>query len=141
MARARGAARSPRPAGDEPRVVPAAFVAALLVATSAAFVVTEKLKLTRNPIVGPTVDKLFSPVCDCATDSAVIRFRLRRADRVSVEIVDGSGDVVRELARNRPQARRPRRPTSGTGGTATGGSSARARTGRASISTSSAGRS
>jgi hypothetical protein len=88
------------------RVVPAAFVAVLLVATSAAFVVTEKLKLTRNPIVGPTVDKkVFSPVCDCATDSAVIRFRLRRTDRVSVEIVDGDGDVVRELARNRPQPR------------------------------------
>jgi hypothetical protein len=87
------------------RIVPATLVAALLVATSAAFVVTEKLKLTRNPIVGPTVDKVFSPVCDCATDSAVVRFRLRRPDRVTVEIVDGGGDVVRELARNRPQGR------------------------------------
>lgn len=87
------------------RIAPAALVAALLVATSAAFVVTEKLKLTRNPIVGPTVDKVFSPVCDCATDSAEIAFRLRQADRVSVEIVDGDGDVVRELARSRPQPR------------------------------------
>ena len=43
------------------RLAPAALVAALLVATSAAFVVTEKLKLTRNPIVGPRVDKIFSP--------------------------------------------------------------------------------
>ena len=90
-----------------PRVLPAALVAALLVATSAAFVVTEKLKLTRNPIVGPTVDKVFSPVCDCSTASAVIRFRLRHADRVSVEIVDGNGDVVRELARDRSQGRAP----------------------------------
>jgi FlgD Ig-like domain len=87
------------------RLAPVALVAALLVATSAAFVVTEKLKLTRNPIVGPTVDKTFSPVCDCETASAAIRFRLRNADRVSVEIVDGSGDVVRELARSRPQGR------------------------------------
>ena len=87
------------------RIVPAAFVAALLVATSAAFVVTEKLKLTRNPIVGPTVDKVFSPVCDCSTASAVIRFRLRQPDRVTVEIVDGNGDVVRELARSRPHGR------------------------------------
>ena len=109
-----------------PRVVAGALVAALLVATSAAFVVTEKLKLTRNPIVGPTVDKVFSPVCDCSTASAVIRFRLRRADRVSVEIVDGDGDVVRELARSRPQGRAARRRTSGTGGTATAASSARA---------------
>jgi hypothetical protein len=87
------------------RLAPVALVAALLVATSAAFVVTEKLKLTRNPIVGPTVDKTFSPVCDCETASAAIRFRLRNADRVSVEIVDNSGDVVRELARSRPQGR------------------------------------
>jgi hypothetical protein len=90
------------------RIVPALLVAALLVATSAAFVVTEKLKLTRNPIVGPTVDKVFSPVCDCPTASAVIRFRLREADRLSVEIVDGDGAVVRELARNRPQGRAAR---------------------------------
>jgi hypothetical protein len=89
------------------RLAPAALVAALLVATSAAFVVTEKLKLTRNPIVGPIVGKVFSPVCDCPTDAAVITFRLRTPDRVTVEIVDGDGDLVRELARNRPQARRP----------------------------------
>lgn len=88
-----------------PRILPAALVAALLVATSAAFVVTEKLKLTRNPIVGPTVDKVFSPVCECSTASAAISFRLRRSDRVTVEIVDGGGDVVRELARSRPQGR------------------------------------
>ena len=88
------------------RIVPAALVAALLVATSAAFVVTEKLKLTRNPIVGPLLDnKVFSPVCDCPTASAAISFRLREPDRVSVEIVDDDGDVVRELARNRPQGR------------------------------------
>ena len=87
------------------RFAPAALVAALLVATSAAFVVTEKLKLTRNPIVGPRVDKIFSPVCDCATDTASITFRLREPDRVTVELIDAHGDVVRELARRRPQRR------------------------------------
>ena len=89
------------------RLAPAVLVAALLVATSAAFVVTEKLKLTRNPIVGPRVDKIFSPVCDCATGSATITFRLRNPDRVGVEIIDADGDVVRELARSRPQGRAP----------------------------------
>ena len=89
------------------RLAPVALVAALLVATSVAFVVTEKLKLTRNPIVGPRVGKIFSPVCDCRTDAAAISFRLRRADRVSLEIVDADGDVVRELARDRPQGRSP----------------------------------
>ena len=88
------------------RLAPAVLVAALLAATSAAFVVTEKLKLTPSPIVGPIVAKVFSPTCDCATESADIRFRLRRPDRVSVEIVDSDGDVVRELARDRPQGRR-----------------------------------
>jgi hypothetical protein len=48
---------------------------------------------------------VFSPVCDCATASAVIRFRLREPDRVSVAIIDGTGDVVRELARGRAQGR------------------------------------
>ncbi len=88
------------------RLAPAALVAALLVATSAAFVVTEKLKLTRNPIVAPHVDKLFSPTCDCTTDTASITFGLRTADRVTVEIVDSGGNVVSELARDRPQGRR-----------------------------------
>ena len=87
------------------RFAPAALVAALLVATSGAFVVTEKLKLTRNPIVGPRVDKLFSPVCDCATDTASITFRLRKPDHVTVEMIDAHGDVVRELARRQPQGR------------------------------------
>lgn len=89
------------------RLAPVALVAALLVATSAAFVVTEKLKLTRNPIVGPRVDKLFSPVCDCPTGSASIVFRLRSPDRVSVQVIDADGDVVRELARSRAQGRAP----------------------------------
>jgi hypothetical protein len=87
------------------RFAPAALVAALLVATSAAFVVTEKLKLTRNPIIGPRVDKIFSPVCDCATDTASITFRLRKADQVTVDVIDSSGEVVRELARRHPQGR------------------------------------
>ena len=89
------------------RLAPALLVAALLVATSVAFVVTEKLKLTRNPIVAPVVDKTFAPTCDCATAAASIRFGLRRPDRVDVEIVDGEGDVVRELARSRRQGRPP----------------------------------
>lgn len=87
------------------RLVPAGLVAALLVATSVAFVVTEKLKLTRNPIVAPVVVKTFSPVCDCAKADATITFGLRRADRVDVQIVDDDGELIRELARSRPQGR------------------------------------
>lgn len=89
------------------RLVPAGLVAALLVATSLAFVVTEKLKLTRNPIVAPVVDKVFSPVCDCAKAAATITFGLRQADRVDVQIVDEDDEVVRELARSRAHGRGP----------------------------------
>lgn len=89
------------------RLAPYALVAALLVATSSAFVVTEKLKLTRNPIIGPRVDKVFSPTCDCTTGAASIAFRLRRPDHVSVQIIDADGGLVRELARSRAQGRAP----------------------------------
>ena len=84
------------------RFAPAALVAALLVATGAAFAYTERLKLTRSPIGRPVaVDKVFSPVCECPSDVATIRFRLREADRLTVAIVRSGGAVVRELVRNR----------------------------------------
>ena len=59
------------------RLAPAALVGALLVATAVAFVVTEKLKLTRSPIIGPTVAKVFSPTCDCETCTQYSRGYLR----------------------------------------------------------------
>ncbi|MGL6279126.1 MAG: FlgD immunoglobulin-like domain containing protein [Gaiella sp.] len=89
------------------RTASVALVAALLVATGAAFAYTEKLKLTPSPILGTSVTKVFSPVCECPTDVASIAFRLRGADRLSVDIVDGSGVTVRTLVRNRPALRGP----------------------------------
>jgi hypothetical protein len=83
------------------RFAPVALAALLLVSTAAAFVYTEKLKLTPNPILGPRVDKVFSPVCECRSGVARISFRLREGDRISVGMVDGDGDPVRELVRNR----------------------------------------
>jgi hypothetical protein len=89
------------------RFAPAALVAVLLLATGAAFAYTEKLKLTRSPIFGTRVEnKVFSPVCECPSDVAAIAFRLREADRMTVEIVH-AGEVVRELVRNRPEGRGP----------------------------------
>jgi flagellar hook assembly protein FlgD len=81
-------------------------VAVLLAATAIAFVVTERLKLTPSPILGTRVDKLFSPVCECGTNAATILFRLRKPDDVSLEIVDGKGEPIRELARREPKPRR-----------------------------------
>jgi FlgD Ig-like domain len=87
------------------RYAPAALVAALLAVTAVAFVTTERLKLTPSPIIGTRVDKVFSPVCDCDTDTATISFRLREREVVSVQIVDGGGNRVSELAREQPAAR------------------------------------
>ncbi len=87
------------------KYAPAALVAVLLAATTVAFVYTEKLKLTPSPIVGTLVDKVFSPVCDCATDTARISFVLRKSDRLDVAIVDRAGTIVRELARGQSERR------------------------------------
>jgi hypothetical protein len=86
------------------RVASTVLVLGLLGGTATAFAVTESLKLERIPITAPRVDKVFSPVCGCDTATATIRFRLREPDRLTVAIVDG-GDVVRTLARSRPETR------------------------------------
>jgi hypothetical protein len=83
--------------------VPAAIVAALLVATAAAFAYTERLKLTPTPILRTRVDKLISPACECSSDSARIEFRLRRSDRITVTILDRKSDVVRTVVSDRSQ--------------------------------------
>ena len=76
-----------------------ATVVGLLVATAAAFVITERLKLTPSPILDTLVSKTFSPVCGCDTRSAAFSFRLRRGGRVEVEVIHPSGGLVRRLAR------------------------------------------
>jgi hypothetical protein len=77
------------------------IVLALLAATAAAFAVTERLKLEKSPITGTRVDKIFSPVCECARDVAVISFRLRNRQSVTVEMLDSGRRVIRTLVRNR----------------------------------------
>lgn len=83
------------------RVGPTLLVLALLAGTAAAFAVTERLKLKRSPIAAVEVDKTFSPVCRCRQRRARIGVRLRRSDRVTVQVLDEDGDVVRTLARHR----------------------------------------
>ena len=78
----------------------------LLGGTAAAFAVTQGLKLEKSPILSPRITKTFSPRCDCARwaplnggDRADVNFRLRKGDRVTLQIVDGDGEVVRTLIR------------------------------------------
>lgn len=77
------------------------IVLALLGATAAAFAVTERLKLERSPVTGTRVDRVFSPVCECARDVAVISFVLRRRETVTVDILNREGRSIRTLVRNR----------------------------------------
>jgi hypothetical protein len=83
------------------RLLAVAVVGGLLVATGAAFVVTERLKLEKSPIAGTRLTKTFSPVCACASDSASILFRLRHGGSVDVDVINPAGVVVRQLARSR----------------------------------------
>ena len=80
-----------------------AFV--LLGATAAAFAVTERLKLERSPITGTKVDRVFSPVCECARDVAVVSFVLRKPAIVTVDMLDSDGRSVRTLVRDLDEQR------------------------------------
>jgi hypothetical protein len=81
------------------RVLTTAILVGLLVATAAAFAVTERLKLTKSPIFGTVVRPKtgFSPTCGCAKGKATIRIKLRRADDVSVSILDSHKEAVRSI--------------------------------------------
>lgn len=83
------------------RILPIGLVVALLGGTAAAFAVTERLKLVRSPVAAREVTKVFSPVCGCDKERATIGFRLRKADRIDLAIVDGDNDVVRTIFTNR----------------------------------------
>jgi hypothetical protein len=81
------------------------IVLALLGATAAAFAVTERLKLERSPVTGTRVDRVFSPVCECARDVAVISFVLRQRETVTLDILDQDRRSIRTLVRNQREPR------------------------------------
>jgi hypothetical protein len=89
------------------RWLPAALALALLAASALAFAYTERLKVEPSPVTGTLVDKVFSPVCDCPTDTAVISFRLRKPALVTVDVLDAQDRSVRTLVRgdSRPAGR------------------------------------
>ncbi|HEY5873067.1 MAG TPA: FlgD immunoglobulin-like domain containing protein [Gaiellaceae bacterium] len=80
------------------------IVLALLAATAAAFAVTERLKLERSPVTGTRVDRVFSPVCECARDVAVISIVLRRRETVTLDILNRDGHSIRTIVRMRREA-------------------------------------
>ena len=82
------------------RILPTVVVLALLGCTAAAFAVTEGLKLEHSPIANTHVGKVVAPD-SLANKTVPIAFLLRKPDRVSVELINGNGDVVRRLVRSR----------------------------------------
>ena len=80
------------------RLLSTATIVGLLIATAAAFAVTERLKLTKSPITSTIVSKVFSPTCGCATGKATIKFKLRRGDVIDVTVEGPGGTPERLLA-------------------------------------------
>jgi hypothetical protein len=70
---------------------------ALVLATLAAFFVTQKLKSSPPLVVRPWVSEVFSPDPDARVRRARVSFWIVRGDDVSVSIVDGGGRIVRTL--------------------------------------------
>jgi hypothetical protein len=81
-----------------PRLFSTALLFVLLGATAGAFVVTEGLKLEPSPVTKVFVTpKIFSPTCECETNLTLIGFRLRKADRLTLSIVDNGNKLVKTL--------------------------------------------
>jgi hypothetical protein len=80
------------------RVLSTATVLGLLAASAVAFAITEGAKLTRSPIGGTRVTKVFSPKAAVATSRlAHVAFRLRTRERLTVWMEDAHGTRVRTL--------------------------------------------
>lgn len=82
----------------------------LLVATAAAFALTENLKLTKSPIFKTRVvapDQIFrrrsaalasfSPTCGCRTNGVALQFSLRKPDELTLDVVDGGRHLINRL--------------------------------------------
>lgn len=83
------------------RFLSTGLVLGLLVATAAAFAITEGLKLTQSPITRTRVDKVVSP-----QRAAHIRFWLRKPDTLTLTVVNGDRREVRQLVTNAAASRR-----------------------------------
>lgn len=105
--RATGAAASVNetPGGGGPAEAAAArrlarvVFALLVVACFAAFIVTQRLKHTPTPVEDFKMVPRFSPTPRGHIKAERISFKLARADRVTVTVLDAAGDTVATLVR------------------------------------------
>ncbi|MFN2628444.1 MAG: hypothetical protein ABR569_07400 [Gaiellaceae bacterium] len=79
------------------RLLSTVVVLGLLIATAAAFAITEGLKLTPSPITQTQVSKVLSPICGCKTGAAAITFWLRRRDRLTLDVLTSDRREVKRL--------------------------------------------
>lgn len=78
--------------------------ALLVLASFAAFVVTQRLKHTPTVVQQIKLSASFTPGSKSANGVERISFKLQHSDRVTVAVIDSRGDVVRTLARGLPAA-------------------------------------
>jgi hypothetical protein len=82
-----------------------AVFAALVLASFAAFFITQRLKHTPTVVQRFELIPFFSPTPSGHHKQERISFKIKRADEVTVSIIDAAGDEVATLARDRPLAR------------------------------------
>src|SRR5436853_5357455 len=81
-----------------------ATIGGLLIATAAAFAITERLKLTKSAVYGTHVSSRLSPTCGCARGRATVFFKLRRRDDLTVSILNSrKHDVALIAAQSYPR--------------------------------------
>jgi hypothetical protein len=80
------------------RLLTTVTLVGLLVATAAAFAITERLKLTKSAVYGTVISTRISPTCGCSYRRATIFFKLRRADDITVTVLNARGQDVALLS-------------------------------------------
>jgi len=82
------------------RLLTTVTIAGLLVATAAAFAVTERLKLTKSAVYGTRVSYSgrISPTCGCARGHVTFSLKLRKHDDLTVTVLNAHKDEVALLA-------------------------------------------
>ena len=86
------------------RLLTTVTLVGLLIATAAAFAITERLKLTKSAVYGTIVSHGLSPTCGCARGRARVFFKLRRRDDITVSVLNTrGGEVVFLAARSYPR--------------------------------------
>jgi hypothetical protein len=79
------------------RLLSTATIVGLLIATAAAFAITERLKLEKSPVYGTRISRHLSPTCGCARGKAKILIKLRHRGTVTLTIRDASRALVDTL--------------------------------------------